>query len=332
MTPVSFLDASGWAPGAVLALHWISVGAAASLPWLAAHLEWRGWKHDSVVDREAAARLGDAAVSNVGSVFLFGAAALLLASAQDPAAFFTAAVLLASALFALLALAAGYIALLYLHRHGWGGGRPLLRAAAAAGAGLLAAPAVAVLAAVSLAASDPALWPRLGSDPWMIFSQRGLLLRAAHLYLAAFATGGVALMLVGRRAFRWESAIPLSGGARLIKRGALVALLALLLAIGLDGAWLFLNGLGIAREMVAEGGPPMLFALAVVAGGGVLLLEILVSAIRWRGSAPRASAAAALLLLVVALGAGSARSLMGRPQPGAPGPSASSGPLEGGRR
>ncbi len=305
-----------WAAAVLFACHLVTVHISLALPWLAAHLEHWGRRSGRADDLESASRLSLIAAANLGGLFLFGVASLLIVSVRRAEAFFPAAILMAPVLAVLLLLLAGHVGLIHLYRFGWAWSerRPGLHLAAGMGAGLLALPLPLVFAALSLSAASPSGWARLGEDPWGSLLAPAALYRALLVWVSSFVTGGVVLMLTGRPAFRWKGGAPVSEGARRIRLGALFSLWAMILALVM-GAWL-LRGWFVA----GAGGPfalrrDMLLLLVLAAAGAVALLEVLVIALRRRGSAPAMGAAAAALLFCVLLSVVAVRAMVsGRPQ------------------
>lgn len=277
--------------------------AGVSLPLAAAHLEFWGWRRGRPEDREAAARLGEAAICNLAVLAAAAAGAAVLALVRRPGALLPPLVWMAPVWPWAWLAGTGYggLVLLYAGGRGWADRRPRLHAACAAGAGALAVLLVPVLAA---AFPERPLWRMVEENPWALFGlRRTVLLTLQHL-LGAGAAGGAALMLAGRRAFRWESAVPVSSGARLIRWGAAIVLAASALQVVLGVAWLGSKGPAWVQAAFYGGGRPLMAAVALLAAAIIFLLEVAVSALRRRGSAPRAGLTAAALLVIVALAAG----------------------------
>ncbi|OGL59910.1 MAG: hypothetical protein A3J27_11940 [Candidatus Tectomicrobia bacterium RIFCSPLOWO2_12_FULL_69_37] len=279
---------------------WLGV----ALPLVAAHLEYWGAKRGRPEDREAAARLGEAAIVNLICLAAAAAGAALLALIRHPATLLPPLVWMARVWPWAWLAGAGYAGLVLLYGGGrWAARPPLLGTACAAGAGVLAVLLLPVWGA-ALAFPDPALWLRVEEDPWALFRLRGTALFTLHHLLGAGAAGGAALMLAGRRAFRWESPVPVSSGARLIRWGAGCVLAASALQLLLGVAWLGARGPAWLKGTFYAGGRPLMAAVALLVAALIILLEVAVSALRRRGSAPRAGLTAVALLLVVAVAAG----------------------------
>ncbi len=305
------MESSVRLPGAVdivlalaLSLHFLAVCAAVSLPWLAAHLEFWGKEEESRSYWTTASQLGEIAVYNLGVVFLFGVLSYLLASMRAPETLFAVSVLLAPGLGVFLMFLVVYVGLIFLYRRGWKSRQKIVRLHIlnAVAAGVMAVFCVAFLVALVLGAVDDSLWPRLWLDPWSIFREADFWFGWGYAIFTVFMTGGVIVMLTGREAFHWDSGSSLSAGARLIRLGAFFSLCAIFLMVVLSGVWVLLKGLGPFR-IVLSTDRPELIPLAVVAFVGIVaLVEILMSVLKWRGSAPRASLLAAVFLFLAVFG------------------------------
>ncbi len=287
-----------------LTFHFLAVCAAVSIPWMAAHLEFWGMREEFRSDRATAAQLSDIAVYNLGAVFLSGMLCYLLASIRTPEKLITASVLLAPVLGLFLFFLASYVGLIFLYRWGWKWPWKIERLHVLTGvaAGVVAVFCVAFLVALLVGASSEFLWPRLREDPWAIFRGVDFWFGWLYAFLAVFMTGGVIIMLNGREAFRWESGSSLAAGARLIRLGAVFSLCSIFLMVVLSGVMVLFRGLG-PFEPIISADRPELIPLAVAAFAGmVVLVEILMSALKWRGSAPRASLLAAVFLFLAVFG------------------------------
>ena len=295
--------------------HLLAVNAVISVPWIAAHLEFWGGREEAEVGLGAARRLGAIAMVGAGAVILLGAVVFLMLSVRVPDLFFPAVVRLKPAFFPFSVLSGGFIALLFAYHFGWKwrGERPVLHVALAVGAGALALLLSAFFTALSLAAGGPAAASPPGSGLGKIAAEAAFLPRLLHTWFAAFATGGIVLMMVGRRAFRWEGGASLADGARLIRAGALWALLASVLQAA-AGIWY----LGVLpegfRDAILGGDPGLTLAFALSAVGFLALVETLVSVLHWRGGAPRAAAFAAAFVVLITFSLTSARVRMVRLQ------------------
>jgi hypothetical protein len=295
----------------LLFFHLLAVNAMISVPWIAAHLEFLGYREEAEASLDAPRRLGAIAVVGAGAVILLGAGAFLTLSVRVPDFFFSAVVRLKPVFFFFSVLLSGFIALLFAYHSGWKwrGERPVLHVAIAVGAGALALLLSAFFTALSLAAGGLAAASPPGSGLWKIAAEAAFLPRLLHTWFAAFATGGIVLMMVGRRAFRWEGGASLAEGARLIRAGALWALLASVLQVA-AGVW-YLGALPEGfRGAILGGDPGLTVAFAVAAVGFLALAETLVSVLHWRGGAPRAAAIAAAFVVLITFSLTSARARM----------------------
>jgi hypothetical protein len=287
-----------------LTFHLLAVCAAVSIPWMAAHLEFWGKKEEFRSDRATAAQLSDIAVYNLGAVFLSGMLSYLLASIRTPEKLFTAFVLLAPVLGLFLLFLVCYVGLIFLYRRGWKWRREIerLHVLTAVAAGVMAVFCVAFLVALLVGTASESLWPRLREDPWSIFRGVDFWFGWLYAFLAVFMTGGVIVMLTGREAFRWESGSSLAAGARLIRLGAVFSLFAIFLMIVLSGVLVLFRGLEPFEPIVSADRPELIPLAVVVFAGMVALVEILMSALKWRGSAPRAGLLAAVFLFLAVFG------------------------------
>jgi hypothetical protein len=169
-------------------------------------------------------------------------------------------------------------------------------------AGILGAFCIACLVGLINGVSDVSLWPRLRENPWSIFSGVFFWFGWLYAFLAVFLTGGIHVMLTGREAFRWERGISISEGARLIRLGAFFSLSAIFLMVLLSGVWVYLEGLPPFRQVFLASRPELLIVAAISFAGLVALVEVLMSVLKWGGSAPRASLFAAGFLVLTVLG------------------------------
>ncbi|MEE9240729.1 MAG: hypothetical protein V3U53_06025 [bacterium] len=287
-----------------ISLYFLAVCAAVSIPWLAAHLEFWGIQEGYKSYQVAASRLSETAVYNLGAAFLFGLLSFLLASMRTPNKLFTASVLLAPGLGFFLIFLAGYVGLIFLYRHGWKWSGKFHRVHVWIGvsAGVLASFCVAFLVALIIGVSDVSLWPILRIDSWSVFREADFLFGWLFAFLTVFLTGGIVVMLVSRDAFRWESGSSLSEGARLIRLGAFFSLCAIFLMVILSVVWVLFRGLGPFQPVVFSDRPELIPLAVIAFAGMVALVEILMSALKRRGSAPRASIFAAVFLFLAVFG------------------------------
>ena len=272
----------------------LSLCALVAVPWLAAHLRFWGEREGRKSDLEAAVLLGRWGKFCLAAAFFFGALSFHLASARYPSELFSAAILLAPVL-----------AVVPLFLTAWGGlfrlsensssraGCGVLRDVAA---GIAALAVAAASAGLFAAATHKSLWPQIRQGPFFVFGSYPFLYGMAFAVLASVVTGGVLVMLIGRRSFRWESGGSVPQGARLIRMGAFPALLATILLALLASVWGLLEGLTPIRAVIFSGRPLLLFMGVFVVAGVVGLIELFVSILRWKGSAPRASVVVAALM------------------------------------
>ena len=293
------LDWSGALMALSATLAFLSLCAAVSIPWIAAHLGFWGERYGRKSDLAAARRLGRVAMHVAGAVFFFGMLSFHLAAVRNPADTFGAMILLAPFLAALPFLLAGHGGLLLPYRGLKGGEGEEMPVWTAVGAGALSAAAAALAAALITVLADKSLWPGLARNPAAVFGAPSFAFSMAAFVLASALTGGVALMLIGRRSFQWGRGESVADGARIIRMGAAVSLLAVFLLAALGGAWMLVNGTGPVRLLFSLARPGLTAAAVLAAAFAVALIEVLVSVLKWRGSAPRASLLAAALVFAV---------------------------------
>lgn len=295
-----------WLLVACGAALWACAGAAASLPWFAARLAFRGRRKNWPEDAEAARRVSRLCLACFMPLLFFCAALLLLASVLHPPAFFNALVGMRAPAGALPLLLLGAAALLFAHGHrGAPRARPGLAHLPPAAAGAALLPCAGIGWAVALSNADPTLLE--GGGAALFLGLPAFWWGMVHFSLSALSVGGAALMALGGWAFRWESRTTPARGARLVRLGAAFALCFFLAQAGAAGGWLLLRGAGFVEEALAAGGRPLLALCVLGLLCVVALVESLLGALRRRGSAPAAGAVALLLLFVLAVCAGAAR-------------------------
>jgi hypothetical protein len=294
-------------------LAFLSLCAAASIPWFAAHLGFWGERYGRKSDLAAARRLGRVAMYGAGAVFFFGMLSFHLAVIRNPADTFGAMILLAPFVAALPFLLAGHGGLLLPYRGLKGGEGERVPVWTTAGAGALSAAATVFAAALVAVMADKSLWPGLARNPAAVFGSTSFAFWMAAFVLVSALVGGVALMLTGRQSFRWGRGESVADGARIIRMGAAVSLLAVFLLAALAGAWMLMNGTGPVRLLFSLARPGLTAAAALIAALAVALIEVLASVLKWRGSAPRASLLAAALVLAAAFCAASIWTFKGPP-------------------
>ena len=327
-------ESSEWLIVLLGAVLWTCAGAVASLPWFSAHLAFWGWRKDDRGDAEAARRLSRLCLACLPPLFFLCAALLLLASVAHPPAFFTALVRLIGPAAALPASLLVSAALLFAHgeRGEFFRARPGLAHLAPMSAGVLMAPCAGLGWAFALANLNPALFGGDAGEVGRLLALPAFWWGMVHFYLSALVVGGLVLMLLGGLAFRWKSRTPASSGARLVRLGAGVSLLFLMVQIGVAGGLFLPRGSDFTREMLATGGRPLLALGAVGVLCVIALFESLLSALRRRGSAPAAGAIALCLFFVLSVCAGSARLALNKEGSSLFGPAASPRRIQGGLR
>lgn len=297
-----------WLIVACGAAVWVCAGAAASLPWFAARLAFRGRRQNGPEDAEAARRVSRLCLACLMPLLFFCAALLLLASVLHPIAFFTAMAGMSAPAGTLPLLLLGSAALLFAHGEGDARrtARPGLARLAPAAAGVAMLLCAGIGWAVALSGLDPAGPGGDEGAPGRLLALPAFWWGMLHFSLSALSVGGAVLMALGGWAFRWESRTTLARGARLVRLGAAFSLCFFLAQAGAAGGWLLLRGAGFAREALTAGGRPLLALCALGLLCAVALVESLLRALRRRGSAPAAGAIALSLLFVLAVCAGSA--------------------------
>ena len=309
---------------------WLCAGVSVSLPWFSAHLAFWGRRENNADDVEFARRLSGLCPASLVPVFLIGAALSLLASTTQPAVFFTSVIALIRSLGASLLLLLVFVVLASAHsrNRGWG-----LKSGFAH---LMMVPA-----GVSMALSAGLAWAFALScmSPHLLDSEEGWSLRflthssfwwpIAHFYLSAFSVGGLVLMFLGGKAFRWESSVSVSSGARWVRLGAKFSLSFLMIQAGLAGAWLFFRGSGFWDGMLMSGGSTFVTLLIIGAVCVVLLFELLLGALRRGGSVRMSGSIAIILVFILAVSVNSARLTLNQNNFSIFQPGASAGQAEG---
>ena len=326
-------ESSEWLIVLLGAALWMCAGVVASLPWLAAHLAFWGRRKDDRVDLEDARRLSRLCQACPMPLLFICAALLLLASIAHPPVFFTALVRLSGSAAAPVLLTVS-AALLFAHgeRRELFRTKPELAHWAPASAGVLMALCAGLAWTFALANLDSSLLDGDAEGIGRFLALPAFWWGMVHFYLSAFVVGGLALILLGGLAFRWESRTPASCGARLVRLGAGVSLFFFMLQVGVAGGWLLPRGSDFTRETLAAGGWPLLALCAVGVLCVIALFESLLGALRRRGSAPAAGAIALCLFFVLSVCAGSARLILNKGGFSLFGPAASPRRIQGGLR
>ena len=309
---------------------WLCAGVSVSLPWFSAHLAFWGRRENNADDMEFARRLSGLCPASLVPVFLIGAALSLLASTTQPAVFFTSVIALLRSLGVSLLLLLLFMVLASAHSRNRGWAREF---------GIMHL--VMVPAGVSMALSAGLVWAFALScmSPHLLDSEEGWSLRflthssfwwpTAHFYLSAFSVGGLVLMFLGGKAFRWESSVSVSSGARWVRLGAKFSLSFLMIQAGLAGAWLFFRGAGFWDGMLMSGGSTFVTLLIISAVCVVLLFELLLGALRRGGSVRMSGSIAIILVFILAVSVNSARLTLNQNNFSIFQPGASAGQAEG---
>jgi len=309
---------------------WLCAGVSVSLPWFSAHLAFWGRRENNADDMEFARRLSGLCPASLVPVFLIGAALSLLASTTQPAVFFTSVIALIRSLGVSLLLLLLFMVLASAHSRNRGWAREF---------GIMHL--VMVPAGVSMALSAGLVWAFALScmSPHLLDSEEGWSLRflthssfwwpTAHFYLSAFSVGGLVLMFLGGKAFRWESSVSVSSGARWVRLGAKFSLSFLMIQAGLAGAWLFFRGAGFWDGMLMSGGSTFVTLLIISAVCVVLLFELLLGALRRGGSVRMSGSIAIILVFILAVSVNSARLTLNQNNFSIFQPGASAGQAEG---
>ncbi len=309
---------------------WLCAGVSVSLPWFSAHLAFWGRRENNADDMEFARRLSGLCPASLVPVLLIGAALSLLASTTQPAVFFTSVIALIRSLGASLLLLLVFVVLASAHSRNRGWAREF---------GIMHL--VMVPAGVSMALSAGLVWAFALScmSPHLLDSEEGWSLRflthssfwwpTAHFYLSAFSVGGLVLMFLGGKAFRWESSVSVSSGARWVRLGAKFSLSFLMIQAGLAGAWFFFRGSGFWDGMLMSGGSTFVTLLIIGAVCVVLLFELLLGALRRGGSVRMSGSIAIILVFILAVSVNSARLTLNQNNFSIFRPGASAGQAEG---
>lgn len=323
-------ESSEWFIVLLGSVLWLCAGVSVSLPWFSAHLAFWGRRENSAGDVEFARRLSGLCPASLVPVLLTGAALSLLASLSQPAVFFTSVIALIRPLGVSLLMLLVFLFLASAHsgNRGWGLKFGIMH--------LMMVPA-----GVSMALCAGLVWGFALScmSPHLLDSEEGWNLRflayssfwwgMAHFYLSAFSVGGLVLMFLGGRAFRWESSVSVASGARWVRLGAKFSLCFLMIQAGLAGVWLFFRGSGFWDGMLASGGSAFVTLLTIGAVSVVLLFELLIGALRRGGSVRMAGSFAIILVFILAVSVNSARLTLNQNNFSIFRPGASAGQAEG---
>ena len=289
-------------------LLWLCGGVSVSLPWFSAHLAFWGRRENNADDVEFARRLSGLCLASLVPVFLIGAALSLLVSTTQPAVFFTAVMALIRPLGALLLLLLVFWVLASAHSGDW---EWCLKYRFAhlmmVPAGVLMGLCAGVVWVFALSCMSPDLLDSEEGWNGRFWAYSSFWWPIAHFYLSAFSVGGLFLMFLGGRAFRWESSASVSNGARWVRLGAKFSLCFLMIQAGLAGAWLYFRGSGFLGGMVASGGSTFVTLLIIGAVCAVSLFELLLVALRRGGNTRMTTYFAIFLVFILVVSVNSAR-------------------------
>ena len=278
-------ESSEWFAVFLGSVLWLCGGVSVSMPWFSAHLAFWGRRENNADDVEFARRLSGLCLASLVPVFLIGAALSLLASTMQPAVFFTSVTGLIRPLGALPLLLLAFALIAFAHSRNWEWvlkfGFAHLMMIPAGGAMALCAGLVWVFA---LSYMSPHLLDSGEGWSLRLLTHSSLWWSITHFYLSAFSVGGLVLMFLGGKAFRWESSVSVSNGARWVRLGARFSLCFLMIQAGLVGFWLFFRGADFLGGMLASGGSIFVTLLIISVVCVVLLFELLLSALRRGGS------------------------------------------------
>lgn len=287
---------------------WMCAGVSVSLPWFSAHLAFWGRRENNAADVAFARRLSGLCLTSLVPVFLVGAALSLLASATQPAVFFTSVTGLIRPLGILLLLLFIFLVLASAHSRNRGWARQFGFAhLMMVPAGVLMALCAGVVWVFAFSCMNPLLLDSEGGWNLRFWVSSSFWWPVAHFYLSAVSIGGLVLMFLGGKAFRWESSVSVSNGARWVRLGARFSLGFLIIQAGLAGAWLFFRGSDFMAGMLASGGSTFVTLLIIGAVCAVLLFELLLGALRRGGSVRIAGSLAIFLVFILAVSVNSAR-------------------------
>ena len=325
---VMFAEPGDWLIVLLGALFWLCAGVSVSLPWFSAHLAFWGRRENDAEDMEFARRLSGLCLASLAPVFLIGAALSLLVSTMRPAVFFTSLSALIRPLGALPLLLLAFAALAFAHsRSGRWASKSAFAHLMMIPAGVSMAMCAGLVWVFALFYMNPLLLSEGGAWSGRIFADSSFLWAMAHFYLSAISVGGLVLMFLGGKAFRWESSASVSSGARWVRLGGRFAMCFFMLQVGIITGWLLLRGSGFVAGMLTSGGPPFAVFLVICAVCAVLLFELLLGAIR-RGSVRWGGSLAILLVFILALSVNSARLTLSRNDFSLFEPGASSGQIQ----
>ena len=327
---VMMAEPSEWFIVLLGSVLWLCAGVSVALPWFSAHLAFWGRRENNADDMEFARRLSGLCPASLVPVFLIGAALSLLASTTQPAVFFTSVIALIRPLGASLLMLLVFLFLASAHsrNRGWARKSGIMHLVMVP-AGVSMALCAGLAWAFALACMSPYLLDLEGGWNLRFWAYSSIWWPVAHFYLSAFSVGGLVLMFLGGKAFRWESSVSVSSGARWVRLGAGFSLSFLMIQAGLAGAWLFFRGSDFLDGMLASGGSTFVTLLIIGAVSVILLFELLLGALRRGGSVRMSGSIAIILVFILAVSVNSARLTLNQNNFSIFQPGASAGQAEG---
>ncbi len=301
-------ESSEWLVVLLGSVLWLCAGVSVSLPWFSAHLAYWGRRENNAADVEFARRLSGLCLASLVPVFLIGGALSLLASTMQLAVFFTSVTALIRPLGASLLMLFVFWILASAHSRSWTWGLKFGFAhLVMVPAGVLMALCAGFVWVFALSCMNPHLLDLEAGWDRRFWAYSSFWWPVAHFYLSAFSVGGLVLMFLGGKAFRWESSASVSSGARWVRLGAKFSLCFLMIQAGLAGAWLFFRGAGFLGGMLASGGSAFVTFFVIGAVCAVSLVELLLRALRRGGNARMTTSFAICLVFILAVLVNSAR-------------------------
>ena len=325
-----FAESSEWLIVLLGSVLLLCGGVSISLPWFSAHLAFWGWREDNDDDVAFARRLSGLCLASLLPVFFIGAVLFLLVSTIQPSVFFTSVIALIRPLAALVVLLFAYMVLVFAHSKRVGQGSKFAYAhLMMIPAGVLMVLSAGIAWVFTLSCMSPYLLGLEEGWGWRFLRYSSFWWPVAHFYLLAFSVGGLVLVFLGGRVFRWESYISVSNGSRWVRLGAKFSLCFLMIQAGLAGAWLFFRGSGFWDGMLMSGGSTFVTLLIIGAVSVVLLFELLLGALRRGGSVRMSGSIAIILVFILAVSVNSARLTLNQNNFSIFRPGASAGQAEG---
>ena len=309
---------------------WLCAGVSVSVPWFSAHLAFWGWWENDDDDIEFACRLSGLCLAYFVPVFFIGAALTLLASTMQPAIFFTSVIALIRPLGVLLLLLFVFAVLAFAHsKHTRQGSKFGFAHLMMIPPGVLMVLCAGLVWVFTLSCVNPNLLGLEEGWSWRFLARSSFWWAMAHFYLSAFSVGGLVLMFLGGKAFRWESSVSASNGARWVRLGAKFSLCFLMIQAGVAGGWFLFQGSDFMVGMLVSGGSPFVTFLIIGAVCVISLFELLLGALRRGGSVRMTGSFAIFLVFILAVSVNSARLTLSQNDFSLSGPSASVGQAQG---